>query len=85
MQLATLSKKLADGTKNSVPVTALLKSSRKAPHELKRQRTQTRWPRFYLTAASTIAMSCSFVPPLTPMPAYNWPSCKSGTPPPMAV
>jgi hypothetical protein len=38
----------------------------------------------YLIAASTMAMSCSVVPPLTPTPAMTWPSFMSGTPPPIA-
>ena len=38
----------------------------------------------YLTAASTMAMSCSVVPPLTPRPAITWPSMVNGTPPPIA-
>jgi hypothetical protein len=38
----------------------------------------------YLIAASTMAMSCSVVPPLTPTPAMTWPSFVSGTPPPIA-
>ena len=38
----------------------------------------------YLIAASTMAMSCSVVPPLTPTPAITWPSLVSGTPPPIA-
>jgi DNA-binding MarR family transcriptional regulator len=37
-----------------------------------------------LIAASTMAMSCSVVPPLTPTPAITWPSLVSGTPPPIA-
>jgi hypothetical protein len=40
--------------------------------------------RIYLIAASTMAMSCSVVPPLTPTPAITWPSLVSGTPPPIA-
>src|SRR2546423_11191830 len=39
----------------------------------------------YLIAASTMAMSCSVVPPLTPTPAISWPSLVNGTPPPVAV
>ena len=35
-------------------------------------------------AASTMATSCSVVPPLTPTPAITWPSLVSGTPPPIA-
>jgi hypothetical protein len=35
-------------------------------------------------AASTMAMSCSVVPPLTPTPAITWSSLVSGTPPPIA-
>src|SRR4029077_5700711 len=35
-------------------------------------------------AASTIAMSCSVVPPLTPTPAITWPSLVTSTPPPIA-
>ena len=35
-----------------------------------------------LIAASTMAMSCSVVPPLTPTPAIT--SLASGTPPPIA-
>jgi hypothetical protein len=38
----------------------------------------------YFIAASTMAMSCSVVPPLTPTPAMTWPSLMSGTPPPIA-
>ena len=38
----------------------------------------------YLIAASTMAMSCSVVPPLTPTPAITWSSLVSGTPPPIA-
>ena len=40
--------------------------------------------RTYVIAASTMAMSCSVVPPLTPTPAMTWPSLVSGTPPPIA-
>jgi hypothetical protein len=38
----------------------------------------------YVIAASTMAMSCSVVPPLTPTPAITWSSLVSGTPPPIA-
>src|SRR4051794_24798018 len=38
----------------------------------------------FLIAASTMATSCSVVPPLTPTPAMTWPSLVSGTPPPIA-
>jgi hypothetical protein len=38
----------------------------------------------YVIAASTMAMSCSVVPPLTPTPAITWFSLVSGTPPPIA-
>src|SRR6266852_2229547 len=38
----------------------------------------------HLIAASTMAMSCSVVPPLTPTPAITWPSLVKGTPPPIA-
>src|SRR4051794_12010131 len=38
----------------------------------------------YFIAASTMAMSCSAVPPLTPTPAITWPSLVTGTPPPIA-
>ena len=38
----------------------------------------------YFIAASTMAMSCSVVPPLTPTPATTWPSLVKGTPPPIA-
>ena len=37
-----------------------------------------------LVAASTMAMSCSVDPPLTPTPAMTLPSLVSGTPPPIA-
>ena len=40
--------------------------------------------RIYAVAASTIATSCSVVPPLTPTPAITWPSLVTGTPPPIA-
>jgi hypothetical protein len=38
----------------------------------------------YVIAASTMAMSCSVVPPLTPTPAITLSSLVSGTPPPIA-
>jgi hypothetical protein len=38
----------------------------------------------YVIAASTMAMSCSVVPPLTPTPAMTWPSLVSVMPPPIA-
>jgi len=38
-----------------------------------------------LIAASTMAVSCSTVPPLTPTPATSWSSSVTGTPPPIAV
>src|SRR5258708_34183106 len=38
----------------------------------------------YFIAASTMAMSCSVVPPLTPTPAITWPCLVKGTPPPIA-
>jgi hypothetical protein len=46
--------------------------------------TLTWVPMIYAIAASTMAMSCSVVPPLTPTPAMTWPSFVSGTPPPIA-
>jgi hypothetical protein len=38
----------------------------------------------YFIAVSTMSISCSVVPPLTPTPATTSPSLASGTPPPIA-
>ena len=38
----------------------------------------------YFIAVSTMSISCSVVPPLTPTPATTSPSLARGTPPPIA-
>ena len=38
----------------------------------------------YFIAVSTMSISCSVVPPLTPTPATTLPSLVRGTPPPIA-
>ena len=54
------------------------------PHRAELAPTRSLTRRIQLIAASTMAMSCSVVPPLTPTPAITWPSLVSGTPPPIA-
>ena len=50
----------------------------------KTQTTAVALTTIYFIAVSTMSISCSVVPPLTPTPATTSPSLARGTPPPIA-